>query len=555
MKKHAIIPIFIPHRGCNNACVFCNQRAITARDSDITPQGARAIIESYLETLKNRNLNEIEVSFFGGSFTGIPIDEQSAFLSVAKEYKDKGLIDKIHLSTRPDYINKEILDNLKKYSVDVIELGVQSFDPKVLLLSKRGHSEKCVYTACDLIKAYGFTLGIQLMIGLPGDSYEACMESVRKTIEIGPALARIYPTVVIGGTKLADMYREGSYKPFEEKELLRTAVDMYSNLTAAGIYVMRIGLKATALINNESDLVLCGYHPAIGQIVEGETAKKEIEKQIQSFGLDSDVDNKSQTKLLISAPEELLNNAVGHKACNKKYFEEKYPWISVRYVCDNNLNEITVKPMSRVYVSKKANKLLVSYLREKNLDVCFVNADAKVAKPIACHPDIYMCSLGDKVFIGDADALSDSYPGDVLYNAARVGEYFLCSEYTDKKLLYAAEKHKLKIIKLKQGYVKCNVVVVDDKHIITEDEGIAKTLKDETDIEVLLIRRGYVKLPGYDYGFIGGTSGKIGNEIVFNGDLSAHPDYVKIKSFAEQCGIFVRYFKEYPLSDIGSIIC
>ena len=125
MKKHAIIPVFISHRGCPNDCVFCNQKKITARQGDVSLEDARKTIEEHLSTLRQKNLETIEIAFFGGSFTGIPMEEQTGFLKIAKEYKDKGLVDKIHLSTRPDYINTEILDNLKNYSVDVIELGVQ----------------------------------------------------------------------------------------------------------------------------------------------------------------------------------------------------------------------------------------------------------------------------------------------------------------------------------------------------------------------------------------------------------------------------------------------
>ena len=139
-KKHAIIPIFIPHRGCPNDCVFCNQKAITARQSDVTPADAENIIETQLATLEGRGLETIEAAFFGGSFTGIPMEEQSAFLAVAKKYKDAGRIDKIHMSTRPDYIDEDILDNLRRYGADVIELGVQSFDPEVLAASNRGHT-------------------------------------------------------------------------------------------------------------------------------------------------------------------------------------------------------------------------------------------------------------------------------------------------------------------------------------------------------------------------------------------------------------------------------
>ncbi|MBR4861827.1 MAG: radical SAM protein, partial [Firmicutes bacterium] len=163
MKKHAIIPIFIPHRGCPNACVFCNQRKITARQDDVTPEKARQTIETWLTTLGG--VETVEIAFFGGSFTGIPMEEQSAFLALAKEYKDAGRIHQIHLSTRPDYITEEILDNLKKYSVDVIELGVQSLDDQVLAVSGRGHDAACVYRAAEMMKDYGFTLGIQLMVG------------------------------------------------------------------------------------------------------------------------------------------------------------------------------------------------------------------------------------------------------------------------------------------------------------------------------------------------------------------------------------------------------
>ena len=134
MKKHAIIPVFIPHEGCPNDCVFCNQKKITARTHAEENVDIDSIAQAYLSTLTNPRPDVIEMAMFGGSFTGIPIERQNEYLSVAKSYKDRGLIDKIHLSTRPDYINDEILQNLKSFGVDVIELGVQSFDDEVLAL-------------------------------------------------------------------------------------------------------------------------------------------------------------------------------------------------------------------------------------------------------------------------------------------------------------------------------------------------------------------------------------------------------------------------------------
>ena len=337
MKKHAIIPIFIPHKGCPHACVFCNQNAITARIADVAPDDVRRTADEWLSTLEGRGLKEIELSFFGGSFTGIPIEQQSAFLSVAKEYKDAGKIDKIHLSTRPDYINEEILDNLKKYGADVIELGVQSFDTDVLTLSERGHSAEDVYKACDLIKSCGcFTLGIQLMIGLPGDSYEKCMNSVRQTIDIGPEIARLYPTVIISGTKLSKMFEEGLYKPFSQEEMLRTTTDMYRNLTNAGINVIRVGLKASALINDSEDSRVVGetYHPAFRQLVEGRIARDEVAESLETIA-----NTGYSGPLTLAAGPEKFAAVIGHKAENRKFYGENYPMFNIMYKEDPSIED------------------------------------------------------------------------------------------------------------------------------------------------------------------------------------------------------------------------
>ena len=335
MKKHAIIPVFIPHKGCPHACVFCNQNAITARTADVTPEDVRRTAEEWLSTLEGRGLEQIELSFFGGSFTGIPLEQKSALLAVAKEYKDAGRIDKIHLSTRPDYINEEILDNLKRFGADVIELGVQSFDPDVLELSERGHSAEDVYMACDLIKSYGcFTLGIQLMIGLPGDSYEKCMESVKRTIEIGPDIARLYPTVIISGTKLCRMYEEGEYAPFSQEEMIRTTTDMYKELTGAGINVIRVGLKASALINDSGYSRVVGdtYHPAFRQLVEGRIARDEVAESLKAIA-----NTGYSGPLALSAGPEKFAAVIGHKAENRKYFGAEFPMFDIMYTEDPSI--------------------------------------------------------------------------------------------------------------------------------------------------------------------------------------------------------------------------
>lgn len=331
MKKHAIIPVFISHRGCPNDCVFCNQKKITARQGDVTRQDVINTIETYMSTLKDMNLECIEISFYGGSFTGIPIKEQNEYLSIAYEYKKKGIIDKIHMSTRPDYIDREILDNLKRFEVDVIELGVQSFADDVLLASNRGHTSDAVYAACDLIKEYGFTLGIQLMVGLPGDSKETCIYSARETVKIKPELARIYPTVIIDDTELLEMYKRGEYNALSLEDAIDISKEMYLILDEAGINIMRVGLKSTDIINENGAVTAGTYHPAFRQLVEGQIAKERIESQITS-------QDKEVTVICNSMD---ISNAAGHKGCNKSYYKEKYPGLKMGFKADDSIERNT----------------------------------------------------------------------------------------------------------------------------------------------------------------------------------------------------------------------
>ena len=334
MKTHAIIPVFIPHKGCPNDCVFCNQKAITARTADVSPEDVKNLTERYLPTLEGRGLETIEVAFFGGSFTGIPMDEQSAFLAVAKEYKDRGLIHKIHMSTRPDYINEEILDNLRKYDADIIELGVQSFDPEVLKASNRGHEAEDVYKACELIKNYGFELGIQLMIGLPEDSLEKCIYSAKETVKIGPSIARLYPTIVLNDTELLEMYRRGEYKPMTTDEAVAITKEMYKILDDAGINIIRVGLKSTDLITEGGEIQGHTYHPAFRQLVEGAIARERLEEQLEEQL--QTLPEKNRTFAFVSSGTS-FSNMIGNSRANKIYFEEKYPDLKIRFKVDQSL--------------------------------------------------------------------------------------------------------------------------------------------------------------------------------------------------------------------------
>ena len=211
-KKFFHIPIFVPHKGCPHDCVFCNQRKITGRQKDISIDEAKLIIDSHLETIEKYNSKGTyytEIAFFGGSFTAIDINKQTQLLKVAQKYVNSGRVQGIRCSTRPDAINGSILSNCQKYGVTAIELGVQSADEEVLSLSERGHSFKDVVNAAALIKEYGIELGLQMMTGLPGDTFEKSIEMSKKIASLCPKNVRIYPTLVMEGTHLMEMYKKG----------------------------------------------------------------------------------------------------------------------------------------------------------------------------------------------------------------------------------------------------------------------------------------------------------------------------------------------------------
>ena len=291
-------------------------------------------------------LETIEVAFFGGSFTGLPMDEQSAFLAVAAEYKRKGLIDKIHMSTRPDYIDTAILDNLRSYGADTIELGVQSFDDGVLVAAGRGHTAAAVYEACSLVHEYGFELGIQLMIGLPGDSLEKCLYSARETVRMHPSIARLYPTIVLQDTALYDMAQAGLYHPLTTAEAVAITKEMYRILAGAGINIIRVGLKSTDLISGsgqDSDKTWGHtYHPAFRQLVEGEIAREDIEAQLRSLPEDLSTATKKR-RITVSSNGVSFSNMIGNRACNRRYFESAYPDLSIRFAVDDSLPDMTFR--------------------------------------------------------------------------------------------------------------------------------------------------------------------------------------------------------------------
>ena len=323
------IPIFVPHHGCPFDCVFCNQKRITGAAGGVTPSDVSKTLDEYIKTLPKEN-RRVEAAFFGGSFTGIPLEEQSALLSAAYEYVKNGDIDGIRLSTRPDYIDRQILDNLLKYGVTTIELGVQSMDDEVLTLSNRGHTSKTVIDAVRLIKEYPFTLGLQMMTGLPGDTDEKSLKTADEIIALKPEIVRIYPTLTIKDTHLADMYKSGEYVPQTTDEAVELCKELILRFEAAGITVIRVGLQSTDEISEKGESVIAGpLHSAFGEMVESAVYEEII--------LDKLRDCHAAVADIYVNPKE-ISKAIGNRRTNILKIKEK-TGIDIKIHADKSLQK------------------------------------------------------------------------------------------------------------------------------------------------------------------------------------------------------------------------
>lgn len=345
-KKEYIIPIFIPFLGCPHDCAFCNQVKITNYKDNINKENTIRQINQYLSYFpKNENLKEI--AFFGGSFTGLDEKVMISYLEIALNYKKKGIIDRIRLSTRPDYINNSILDILKKYEVEVIELGIQSLDNEILNANERGHSKEDSIRASKLIKDYGFKLGHQIMPGLYKDSFDKAIKTGLESIKMNPDMVRIYPTLVIKDTKLEKLYKECLYKPLSLGEAIEISSRLYMIYSYKKIPVIRIGLQPTENINEKKDVVAGPFHPSIRQLVETNIHKIYLEELINKYGL------KNKIKIHISNRE--ISIIAGNKKANKNYFYKKYGLIINFENDENNFIE---------YEDKKISYDIENFMRE-----------------------------------------------------------------------------------------------------------------------------------------------------------------------------------------------
>ncbi len=311
-----IVPIFIPNMGCPHRCIFCEQQRITSQASqDLKGKDIEDILD---RVIRSRNFNQLmvpEIAFYGGTFTGLPVDRMEEFLEVAARYTKGGPFLSIRVSTRPDALDPERLKIMKSNGVRTVEVGAQSMDDQVLRLSRRGHSAQDTVKAVEVLKRYGFRVGIQLMPGLPGDSKEKFHETITRVIDLGPHSVRLYPALIIRGTGLARLYREGRYRPLDLTEAVDICLEGCMRLENEGIPVIRIGLMASPSLLEEGQIVAGPWHPAFGFLVRSAIHQKMIGPDLPGPG--------TASHIRILAPQRDIPLVRGHRNQGLRLIEKK----------------------------------------------------------------------------------------------------------------------------------------------------------------------------------------------------------------------------------------
>lgn len=307
--SHSNIAIFVPHAGCPHCCSFCDQRTITGKTQAPHAADVKAACEQAWDEVSDRT--DTEIAFFGGSFTAIPRDYMTELLEAAKPFVSGSGFRGIRISTRPDCIDREVLEILRSYGVTAIELGAQSMSDKVLKANERGHSAAAVYEASQLIREYGFELGLQIMTGLYASEIGDERLTCQAVLDIKPDTVRIYPVSVLDGTKLAELYRSGEYKLMDFDTVISICAKAAAEFHKAGIRILRIGLHASEEVG--SKLVAGFYHPALGELVRSR-AVRDLIVQNMPDGCET---------LEVHVGKSMVSAALGHKKCNKEYFGKR----------------------------------------------------------------------------------------------------------------------------------------------------------------------------------------------------------------------------------------
>lgn len=327
--RHYNIPVFIPGGACPFRCIFCDQNKITGKDNLPAPEEIEKIIRQHLATIPQTN-TEIEVGFFGGTFTGLAAHQQEQCLKIVLPFIEAGRVRSIRISTRPDFISEGNLELLKKYHVKTIELGAQSMDDEVLTLSSRGHLTEATERASTMITGAGFSLGLQMMIGLPGDSEEKALQTAHRIVELRASETRIYPVLVIAGTELEKMYLTGQYQPLSLEEAIHRTKQIVPVFKSSNVKILRIGLHPSEDLISGNAIVAGPFHPNFRELVVTEIWNDLFRK----YQFDT-----SFQEITIRVNPSDQNVAMGFSGKNRIFLQSQFR--VVRFLPDPSVPEMT----------------------------------------------------------------------------------------------------------------------------------------------------------------------------------------------------------------------
>lgn len=562
--KYYNIPIFLPEQACPFRCVYCNQYSIAGENAVPDVQQVRGTIESHLRTFREKD-RHVEVAFFGGNFTGLPETMQDEYLKAVAPYLEKGLIDGIRCSTRPDYITKKRLPVLKGFGMRNIELGAQSTHDAVLRACGRGHTFADIQKASELILDADLTLGLQMMLGLPGSTEALDLQTANDIVALGAKETRIYPCLVIKDTILEQRYRNGVYHPLSLDEAIQRSTDVYAIFQSHGVVVLRVGLHPSEALD-QGDCVAGPYHHNFAEMIYGEWWHRQLQN----------VKHKG-TRLTVYTHPSQRTHAIGYRASNRKALLTRYG--QVDFETDETLATTAFRTVIEQPVSKPviiASALMPDEAKHNLSDfgkVLWLHPSNEVYPSISAHPDIYFFQFEENLLVFAPNtpqkliadlhqsgvnlmrgktALGMQHPETVAYNASGTKSLLVHNlKYTDERIL-KLYKNKPKII-VHQGYTRCNLIALTEKAFITSDEGISEILR-KLNYEVLYINPKQIQLEGHPHGFFPGCCGVCGKTLFVCGNTSSLIEKEELDAFLKQHNYTLHELYNGPLTDLGSIM-
>ncbi len=347
MTSPLVIPIFIPHSGCPHQCAFCNQSIITSRKKCLPArEEIDEIIGQYLGYRAHRS--RVELAFFGGTFLGLADQDIVGLLERIRPYIEDHTIHAIRCSTRPDTITEQKLDLIAPYGVSLVELGVQSMADVVLERANRGHTCFDTCQAIDLLKAYKLKVGVQVMVGLPGDTRDQLLASTRQVADLAPDVARIYPLMVLRGSLLAQWYRDGSYSPLGLDQSVGLVKEMVKIFEQANVKVIRMGLQASEMMEDKTQVLAGPWHPAFGHLVLSALVYDQVCEKLENF---QDSPENRGRHILLSVHSRFESRLRGDKNSNLTKLTKAYPGIVFSIQTNDSL------PPGRVDIQKSATRV------------------------------------------------------------------------------------------------------------------------------------------------------------------------------------------------------